>query len=92
MQEFRGNILDNETVILENIEGVLHVQTDSKGWSEWGGSFRRPKYGSIDIGGEGYVLELDDGRRGKIIVTRKQLTPGGERVEFRGAGTLEENG
>ncbi len=87
-QAFRGNLFHGGESVLENVEGILYVDTDSKGFGVWGGSIDIPNYGSVDIGGEQYVLALDDGRRGKLVVTRKTgLEP--VQIEFEGTGRLE---
>jgi hypothetical protein len=90
MEHFRGNILDNDQILLENVEGVLHVATSPDGWSNWAGSFDVPAYNSIELGGP-YRLQLEDGRHGKIGITEQKQTSteAGCTVEFKGRGPLK---
>ncbi|HUW18679.1 MAG TPA: hypothetical protein VMW16_05200 [Sedimentisphaerales bacterium] len=85
MEHFRGNILDNNQVLLEDVEGVLYFTALPGGWRTWEGSFAVPAYAGIEIGDGPYRLELEDGRGGEIVIMRK----GAEAVAFKGTGLLE---
>jgi hypothetical protein len=92
MQEFSGNILDGDKVLVEGIEGILLVNAPPGRTKSWHGTFNLPAGKHIKVGGT-YRLELDDGRSGKIIIIRRLTTiPNAstvEPVEFKGSGPLQ---
>ena len=39
MEQFVGSIYSGDTVLLEDIEGSLHIETSESGWKSWHGNF-----------------------------------------------------
>jgi len=87
MEQFVGSIYSGDTVLLEDIEGSLHIETSESGWKSWHGSFELDVKRDIDLGGE-YLLKLNDGRKGKFTIKHRQTTGSGINIEFQGTGPL----
>lgn len=89
MQRFSGKILDGNQILLENVKGVLFVNEPPTGIKSWQGTFDLPAGNNIDFDAPNH-LELDDGRSGKILITRIQRNSSGITiVEFQGSGPLQ---
>ncbi len=83
----KGEILLNGKVVVSDVEADVYVET-RRGLKEWRGSF------SVDdpatLSQNEYQLELDDGRAGRILITRKSFAsgPGTTLIQFTGTGPL----
>jgi len=86
MENFRGKITDGDQIVVDNVEGQLYFH----GASSWDGKFEMPSPEQIQLNGS-YTLALDDGRKGSIIITGKDIGSGTQWgvVRFQGSGALE---
>ena len=66
MGPVKGNILDGDEVIFENVD-VWVERIPGKRASDWGGKFIVPGINFPDTGT--YRLVADDGREGRILIT-----------------------
>lgn len=88
-EQFIGNILRDNKVVLEKVEGVLYIETSKSGWKSWYGSFDLHRGKNVDFEGF-YLLKLEDGRSGKFLVEHQQITSSGVNcIEFQGSGPFE---
>jgi len=88
MERFVGSISSDDKVLLENIEGSLHIYISESGWKSWKGSFELPAEKNLGLGDK-YLLELKDGRKGNFFVKHQQITSfGTNNIEFQGTGPL----
>jgi hypothetical protein len=75
-------------VVLENLSASITQQTSRSGLKSWHGSFMAPS--GIDLDAEGpFMLSLDDGRSGAILISNLSITPSATLVQFRGTGPLD---
>lgn len=72
----RGNLLKNDTASF--IVAVEYIIDESGhfyegGLSEWEGTFI-PEL-SLTLSGDAFILELEDGRRGRILIMQRRVIP-----------------
>jgi len=78
MEKLKGRILYNETVVAENVDiTLIHIPPTPDNFGEWYGTHN----GSGVFDFYNCILELEDGRKGEIIITSNN--------EFRGTGPLK---
>lgn len=85
----KGDILDGDNVIAENIDLLLIESMSSVGMRSWSARCALPT-GATLVVGNSYELRLEDGRSGEIIMAEiKADSSGGRSARLRGNGPLE---
>jgi len=82
-----SDISRNGNVVVANLDVDVHVM-ERKGLFEWSGSFSIPH--GIQFDDNEYVLELADGRSGRILICGAGIAGGSstKRLRFQGTGPL----
>lgn len=91
MAELRGNLLIGG-MTLKNLSGRLDEEAPAHG-AHWGGELLiDPKQREFLEAGRPYRLELDDGRAGKVVITKFEGVAGQQQVHaiFEGLSSIEE--
>ena len=84
----KGVLRTEGQVIISDLDVIVHVYKPPVGLKEWHGRFTLPQ--SVLLDATTYELCLSDGRKGKIIIIRVNISSGRDTVvEFRGTGPLE---
>ena len=86
----KGKLYDtDEKQIIANVEyEIYHTPPTTYALGEWYGSFV-PEGTHIPSLGE-HILVLQDNRKGKVIISRINVEPGGlNYYEFQGSGSLK---
>jgi hypothetical protein len=77
MKKTRGCFIHNGVIIADNVEiSLVHIEPSSSSLGEWYGTYMAHGLFGLDE----CFLELEDGRKGKVIITSN--------TEFRGTGPL----
>jgi hypothetical protein len=84
MQPFRGKLMRNGQVVIDNIQGRLEVDVGPNRTERWNGFFSLPSGENVERE-EPFELVLDDGRSGKIRVERVNQTAQGMSASFGSA-------
>lgn len=90
MAELRGNLLIGG-MTLKNLSGKLHEEAPAHG-ERWGGELLIDREQSRFLETERpYRLELEDGRAGKIVITRFESVSGEQNLHatFKGLAPFE---
>ncbi len=88
MENFKGKFLDGNSVCIDHIYGRLNLPASQSEESYWSGNFKTSTPEKIILGGR-YQIQLNDGRKGKVLVTRIDLYGCFPCIiQFRGIGTL----
>ena len=88
MSRIRGSIKSGDEILLEDISLWLEETVDHRsGLKGWYGSFSLASGQVLQLGAQ-YLLILEDGRSGQILLKRQQIGSGGSKVEFQGTGPL----
>ena len=87
MGHFRGKVLRGDEIYWNDIEGELTISEESD-IKSWHGRFQLPEgqHAKPDDVGCSFILTLDDGRSGQIIL-REVIDF--KRIEFLGTGPLK---
>ena len=88
MERFRGQLMDGNRVLLDEIEGPIAIK-EGPGLQEWRGRFWLPDDAMVRPGRR-YCLLRDDGRAGELIVASSvPAATGGHLAEFEGNSRFE---
>ena len=84
MPVFHGSIVEGQNVVLPDVSGEYH-DTSSGHLRSWAGSFTIPGGGALMPGS--YILRLDDGRQGHILIHNLHHSSGSNaHATFKGSG------
>ncbi len=88
MERFRGQLMDGDRVLLDEIEGSIAIK-EGPGLQEWRGQFWLPDGDQVQPG-DRYCLIHDDGRAGELIVASSEpIATGGHVAVFEGNSRFE---
>ena len=88
MSRHTATIRDGDTILLKDIAVEVAEIREPSGLRSWRGTFQLPPGQYIELGGP-FGLELDDARRGRILITH--ISPSLDsptQVSFLGTGPL----
>lgn len=82
--------LEGELVI-EDVRVTISEWTehDGEGLDRWEGTFSVPTAGPAPTVGDNYLLRLEDGRAGEMLLSRSSVGGGTTRYRYTAAGPLE---
>ena len=89
MERVRGTVLNGDDVVLKGLDITLTLFEPARGLPSWSGSFyvQDPRF--CIKPGVPYWLVLEDGRSGKLFLSRLNLgSPRGTGIDFKGSGPL----
>lgn len=81
MQPFRGKLMRNGQVVIDNVQGRLEVDVGRDRSERWSGFFGLPSGENVERE-EPFDLVLEDGRSAKIRVERVNQTAQGMSASF----------
>jgi hypothetical protein len=88
MESFRGELIDGDRALLDQIEGSITIE-EGTGLQEWRGRSWLPEIGRFRPGAK-YCLVHDDERAGELIVERSgPAATGGHVAVFEGNSRFE---
>ena len=88
MSEYTATIRDGDEILLDCVTVYVVEVKEPSGLRSWRGTFQLSPGQNIELGGP-FGLELDDARRGRILITR--IAPSSDsptQVSFIGTGPL----
>jgi hypothetical protein len=81
MESFRGKLVRNGQVLVDDIQGRLDIDVGPSGAQHWSGYFNVPAGETVELQ-EPFELVLTDGRSNKIRVQRVNSSGQGTTASF----------